>query len=45
MKVKAGPSTVWYVAVMLGFMVAGLAWLVVYYLAADYLTWMTNLGA
>jgi hypothetical protein len=26
-------------------MVAGLAWLIVYYLAADYITWMANLNA
>ncbi|HEY5858149.1 MAG TPA: cell division protein CrgA [Aldersonia sp.] len=44
-KLKAGPSPVWYVAIMLGFMVAGLAWLIVYYLAADYITWMANLNA
>ena len=33
-KVKAGPSSTIYVSVMLGLMVLGLAWLVVYYLAA-----------
>ena len=33
-KVKAGPSSTIYVGVMLGLRVLGLAWLVVYYLAA-----------
>ncbi|NLG55997.1 MAG: cell division protein CrgA [Rhodococcus sp.] len=44
-KVSAGPSSTLYVAVMLGLMLIGLAWLIVYYLAADQLTWMGNLGA
>jgi hypothetical protein len=29
---------------MLGFMLVGLAWLIVYYLAADSITWMNDLG-
>ncbi|MBH0778897.1 cell division protein CrgA [Nocardia bovistercoris] len=44
-KVKAGPSPVWYVAIMLGFMLAGLIWLLVYYLAAEEIGWMRDLNA
>lgn len=45
-KVKAvGPSPVWYVTIMLGFMLAGLLWLLVYYLAADQISWMSDLNA
>ena len=33
-KVKTGPSSSIYVGVMLGLMLLGLAWLIVYYLAA-----------
>ncbi|GGK54734.1 cell division protein CrgA [Nocardia camponoti] len=45
-KVKAlGPSPVWYVAIMLGFMLAGLVWLIVYYLAAEHISWMSDLNA
>ncbi|WP_280468633.1 cell division protein CrgA [Nocardia cyriacigeorgica] len=45
-KVKAvGPSPVWYVAIMLGFMLAGLVWLLVYYLAGDQISWMSDLDA
>lgn len=43
--VKAGPSSPFYVAVMLGFMLVGLLWLLVYYLAAEDLAWMNALGA
>ncbi|MBS9374527.1 cell division protein CrgA [Rhodococcus sp. B50] len=44
-KVKAGPSSALYVTVMLGLMVIGLLWLIVYYLAAEQITWMNDLGA
>lgn len=44
-KVDLGPSSPVYVAVMLGFMLAGLAWLLVYYLAGDQVAWITSLGA
>ncbi|BCK52254.1 cell division protein CrgA [Nocardia wallacei] len=44
-KVKGGPSPVWYVCIMLGFMLAGLVWLLVYYLANDKIEWMANLNA
>ncbi|WP_019931992.1 cell division protein CrgA [Nocardia sp. BMG111209] len=41
----AGPSPAWYITVMLGFMLAGLVWLLVYYLGADHISWMSDLGA
>lgn len=45
-KVSAvGPSPVWYVALMLGFMVAGLLWLIIYYLAAESIPFMADLNA
>ena len=44
-KVNAGPSPAWYVAIMLGFMLAGLVWLLVYYLAAEHIGWMNSLNA
>ncbi|MGB3301660.1 cell division protein CrgA [Gordonia sp. (in: high G+C Gram-positive bacteria)] len=48
-KVKAGPSGIWYQSVMFGLMLLGLVWLIVYYLGASTskyaaLDWMTNLG-
>lgn len=42
-KVK-GPSSTLYVSVMLGFMLAGLLWLVVYYLASTEIAWLDRLG-
>lgn len=42
---KAGPSSPLYVSVMLGFMLVGLLWLLVYYLAAQDISWMNTLGA
>jgi len=44
-KVKAGPSPVWYVSIMLGFMVAGLLWLIVFYLGSEHIHWMEKLDA
>ncbi|NMO02621.1 cell division protein CrgA [Gordonia sp. TBRC 11910] len=53
-KVKAGPSGVWYLAIMFGLMIVGLAWLVVYYLTiganggspvVSWLQWMADLGS
>lgn len=44
-KVKAAPSSSVYVTVMLGLMIIGLLWLVVYYLAAEQISWMNSLGA
>lgn len=43
-KIKGGPSSVWYKTIMFGFMLAGLAWLATYYIAADSISWMGNLG-
>ena len=52
-KVKAGPSSVWFVVLFVSLMLIGLVWLVVYYLAAtpstyggdgQFLHWMANLG-
>ncbi|MDI3313231.1 MAG: cell division protein CrgA [Mycobacterium sp.] len=49
-KVKAGPSSVWFVALFLGLMLTGLIWLMVFQLAAAgsdtpaVLQWMANLG-
>ncbi len=51
-KVKAGPSGIWYLSIMFGLMLIGLAWLVVYYLAVgarsgdpvSWLQWMADLG-
>jgi hypothetical protein len=40
-----GPTHPVYIAVMLGLMVIGLAWLVVQYLAAEMIPWMADLGA
>ncbi|MDT7788490.1 MAG: hypothetical protein QOF58_6909 [Pseudonocardiales bacterium] len=45
-KVKAaGPSHPVYVVIMLGFMLLGLAWLVVNYIAAEKIPFMLELGA
>ena len=41
----AGPTHPIYVAVMLGLMLAGLAWLVVNYLAGDVIPFMVTLGS
>ncbi|EFV13370.2 cell division protein CrgA [Segniliparus rugosus] len=46
--VRTTPSSTWYVALMLGLMLAGLIWLVVYYVAAadvSALKWMADLEA
>ncbi|HET9875000.1 MAG TPA: cell division protein CrgA [Mycobacterium sp.] len=49
-KVKAGPSSVWFIALFLGLMLFGLVWLMVYQLAATglnapaALSWMADLG-
>lgn len=42
---SVGPSHPFYVAVMLGLMVLGLAWLVVNYLAGDKIDLFADLGA
>jgi hypothetical protein len=49
-KVKAGPSSAWFVAFFIGLMLIGLAWLMVFQLAATgpdapaVLDWMAELG-
>lgn len=49
-KVKAGPSSMWFVMFFCGLMLIGLLWLMVYQLAAtgldapESLTWMAELG-
>ena len=50
-KVKAGPSSVWFVVLFVGLMLIGLIWLLVFQLAASgpdtpsALQWMTDLYA
>lgn len=41
----AGPSHPVYVAIMLGLMLAGLLWMVVFYLASDQIEFMRQLGS
>lgn len=41
----AGPTNPVYIAVMLGLMLLGLAWLVTNYLAYDLIPWMSALGS
>ena len=50
-KVKAGPSSVWFVVLFIGLMLIGLLWLLVFQLAASnpldtpsFLLWMSDLG-
>jgi hypothetical protein len=48
-KVKSGPSSIWFVVLFIGLMLIGLLWLLVFQLAAtgpdvpSALTWMANL--
>jgi hypothetical protein len=44
LRVKGGPSPVWYKVLMFGFMLAGLAWLATYYIAAKNIGWLDDLG-
>ena len=41
----AQPSPRWYAAVMVGLMLLGLLWIVVYYVAGDQIPFMVDLGA
>lgn len=41
----AQPSPRWYVGLMIGLMLAGLLWIVVYYVAGDEIGFMDSLGA
>jgi Cell division protein CrgA len=50
-KVKAGPSSIWFVVLFVGLMLIGLVWLLVFQLAASnpvdtpsFLQWMSELG-
>ena len=49
-KVKAGPSSVWFVVLFVSLMLIGLAWLIVFQLAGSgpgaptFLAWMANLN-
>jgi hypothetical protein len=43
-KVKTGPSSVWFVVLFCGLMLIGLAWLLVFQLASTALPWMADLG-
>ena len=49
-KVKAGPSSVWFVVLFVGLMLVGLLWLLVFQLGATglnaptWLEWMADLG-
>lgn len=44
-KLNSEGTPKWYIAIMLGLMVLGLAWLVVNYLAGEKIEFMTALGA
>jgi hypothetical protein len=44
-KIKAAPSSTLYLTVMFGFMVLGLIYLIVYYLAGEDIAFIDNLGA
>ena len=43
-KVKAGPSSVWFVVLFLGLMLVGLAWLLVFQLASSSIPFLADLG-
>jgi Cell division protein CrgA len=49
-KVKAGPSSIWFVVLFIGLMLVGLIWLIVFQLAGSggdapgFLQWMAELG-
>ena len=49
-KVKSGPSSVWFVVLFVGLMLIGLAWLIVFQLAGSgsdvpsFLQWMSDLA-
>ena len=42
-KVKGTPTPRWYLVIMFGLMILGLAWLVVYYLGGEKVPWMKDL--
>ena len=41
----AQPSPRWYVALMIGLLLVGLLWIVVYYIAGDEIPFMVSLGS
>ncbi|WP_394284498.1 cell division protein CrgA [Corynebacterium sp.] len=43
-KINSGGTPKWYIVLMFGFMLAGLAWLVVNYLAGPQIQFMVELG-
>ena len=43
-KVKAGPSSTWFVVLFIGLMLIGLLWLLVFQLASSAITFMADLG-
>lgn len=43
-KINTGGTPVWYKVIMFGFMLAGLAWLIVNYLAGHQIGFMVELG-
>ena len=43
-KVNTGGTPAWYKVIMFGLMIFGLAWLILYYLAGDQISWLTQLG-
>ncbi|MFY9922653.1 MAG: cell division protein CrgA [Mycobacterium sp.] len=43
-KVKAGPSSIWFVVLFLGLMLVGLAWLLVFQLASSSIPFLADLG-
>lgn len=44
-KLNSASTPRWYIVIMLGLMLLGLAWLVVNYIAGDKIPFMTELGA
>lgn len=43
-KINTGGTPTWYKVIMFGLMLLGLAWIVVFYLAASYIPFMVELG-
>jgi hypothetical protein len=43
-KVKAGPSSVWFVVLFCSLMLIGLVWLLVFQLASNAIPWLADLG-
>jgi hypothetical protein len=44
-KVKAGPSSIWFVVLFCGLMLIGLVWLLVFQLASDAIPFLADLGS